>query len=118
MSDSLKDLLREILAFRDERDWRKFHTPRNIATALGIEVAELQETMLWKDDAEVRALLNDVTKREGIVDEVADILIYTLLFIDAANIDAAEAIRKKLLKNSERYPVEKSRGNATKYTNL
>lgn len=109
MSD-FKTLLNEILAFRDERDWKQFHSPKNLATALGIEAAELQETMLWKTDLEVERLLADPTRHDAVSNEIADVLIYALLFAHAAGIDPANAIRQKLEHNGRKYPADKVRG--------
>ncbi len=113
--NDIAELTESILKFRDERDWKQFHTPRNLATALSIEAAELQELFLWEGgDAEPRRSTNAEQKS----DEVADILIYALLFCHEMGIDPAEAVRRKLEKNRERYPVEKARGRSAKYTEL
>ena len=114
----LQELIAEIIAFRDERDWAQFHTPQNLAVALGIEAAELQQEMLWKTDAEVAELLGTDDGHERVSDEIADVLIYALLFCEAAGVDPAAAIRIKLAKNAEKYPVELARGTAAKYDNL
>ena len=115
-SDSLRTLTASALAFRDARDWRQFHSPRNLAAALAIGAAELQETLLWKSDEQVAGALKNADQREKISDEIADVLIYALLFADAAGVDAASSIRKKLLKNDIKYPVERAKGSAQKYT--
>lgn len=114
--DSLNALAAEILAFRDARDWKQFHSPKNLAAALSIEAAELQETLLWKSDEQVASGLSDDGQLERMSEEVADILIYALLFANAAGIDAAHSIRQKLLKNEAKYPVERAKGSARKYT--
>ncbi len=114
--DSLNALTAEILAFRDARDWKQFHSPRNLAAALSIEAAELQETLLWKSDEQVASGLSDDGQLERISEEVADILIYALLFANAAGIDVSQSIRQKLLKNEAKYPVERAKGSARKYT--
>ena len=114
----LQALIAEIITFRDERDWAQFHTPRNLAAALGIEAAELQQEMLWKTDAEVAELLGTGDGHGKVSDEIADVLIYALLFCEAAGVDPAAAIRVKLRKNAEKYPVELARGTAAKYDDL
>lgn len=114
----LPSLIEEIVAFRDERDWQQFHTPRNLAAALAIEAAELQEAMLWKDESEVADLVASKPGHGELSDEIADVLIYALLFAYAAGIDPEVAIRVKLKKNAEKYPVEKAKGSAAKYTDL
>jgi NTP pyrophosphatase (non-canonical NTP hydrolase) len=118
MSNLLSDLLSEILEFREARDWAQFHTPRNLAAALSIEAAELQETMLWKTDAQVRSLLDDPDRSRAVQHELADILVYALLLCHSAGVDPASAIREKLTINAAKYPVDLARGNATKYTHL
>ena len=114
----LHDLLEDVLRFRDERHWKQFHTPRNLAAGLAIEAAELQETLLWMSDPEVAAALQDPKTKDKIRDEIADVLIFALLFGDAANIDLTEAVRHKLAVNAQKYPVDLSRGSARKYTDL
>lgn len=116
--DRLSQLTEEILKFRDERDWAQFHTPRNLAAALSIEAAELQEILLWKSDAEVAELMTDSRIAGRLREEVADVLIYGLLLCHSANIDPAQAIREKLKANAAKYPVEKARGRSTKYSDL
>jgi len=115
---SFTELIDALRAFRDERDWAQFHSPQNLATALSIEVSELQELMLWKDAGEVEELAASKSGHGLLSDEVADVLIYALLFCDATGIDPEAAIRFKLGKNAERYPVEKAKGSAAKYTEL
>ena len=117
MMESLP-LIKRILAFRDERDWGRFHTPKNLATALSIEVAELQELMLWKNEEEVADLVASKAGHSELSDEIADILIYSLLFCETAGINPEAAIHTKLKKNAEKYPVEKAKGNAKKYRDL
>lgn len=108
----------EITAFRDERDWAQFHTPKNLAAALAIEAAELQELMLWRTDAEVEELVSSKAHHGRLSDEAADVLIYALLFCRASGIDPAAAIRFKLRKNAEKYPIELAKGKADKYDRL
>lgn len=115
---NFSQLIAEIVAFRDARDWKQFHTPRNLATGLSIEAGELLETMLWLNDAEVEALLGTASSRLAVEREVADVLIYALLLCHTITLDPAEAIREKLLENARKYPAEASRGSAVKYTHL
>ena len=115
---SFPELIEALRAFRDERDWAQFHTPQNLATALAIEVSELQELMLWKDAGEVEELAASKSGHGQLSDEIADVLIYALLFCDGTGIDPEAAIRFKLRKNADRYPVEKAKGSAAKYTEL
>lgn len=111
----IAELTETILEFRDERDWQQFHTPRNLAAALSVEAAELQELFLWEggDEGGDRSETPESQR-----DEIADVLIYALLFCHETGIDAERAIRRKLEKNRRRYPVEKARGRSVKYTEL
>ena len=112
------EVTREILAFRDERDWAQFHKPRQLAAALAVEAGELQEAMLWRTDLEVEALLGDVGKRVLIERELADVLIFTLLLCHETHTDPISAIRSKLRENAKKYPVKLARGKADKYPDL
>ncbi len=107
-----------VLEFRDARDWRQFHSLRNLITSLNLEAAELLELTQWKSDAEVEALPADPAIREALHDECADILLYLLLIAETAGIDLAAATRAKLAKNAQKYPVDKARGSRAKYTEL
>jgi NTP pyrophosphatase (non-canonical NTP hydrolase) len=112
------ELQQELLAFRDARDWKQFHTPRQLAAALAIEASEVQQLMLWKTDAEVTAALADGTLKLEIGDEIADVLSFALLLAHDLGLDPTELIRTKLKKNETRYPADKSRGRSTKYDKL
>jgi len=107
-----------ILKFRDERDWRQFHSLRNLITSLNLEAAELLELTQWKSDAEVEALPSSPQAGEALRDECADILLYLLLIAETAGIDLATAARAKLVKNAQKYPVAKAYGSRAKYTEL
>jgi len=115
MSGNLNEIMQDVVAFREDRNWAQFHTPRQLSTALSIEAAELQEVMLWKDDAAINVRLHEEPFRTRLSHEIADVLIYALLLSHATGIDPTDAIREKLIHNAEKYPVEKSKGNATKY---
>ncbi|HSW29072.1 MAG TPA: nucleotide pyrophosphohydrolase [Longimicrobiales bacterium] len=110
MNESLSDLTREIVAFRDARDWAQFHDPKNLALALSIEAAELNEHFLWKEAGQARI--------EGVQEELADVLIYALLVAHHYQMDPAALVRDKLRANEEKYPVDRARGRADKYTEL
>ncbi len=105
-----------VIEFRDARDWRQFHSLRNLITSLNLEAAELLELTQWKSDAEVEALPDDPLAHEALRDECADILLYLLLVADAAGIDLAIAARDKLVKNGKKYPIDKARGSRAKYS--
>ena len=116
--DRSQEILNALLAFRDARDWKQFHTPRQLAAALAIEACELQQAMLWKTDAEVEAGLADGTLKGELGDEIADVLSFALLLAHDLGLDPVELIAGKLARNEQRYPVDKSRGRATKYDKL
>jgi NTP pyrophosphatase (non-canonical NTP hydrolase) len=112
----IKALTEEIIRFRDERHWAQFHNSKDLAIALSIEAAELNEIFLWKNVEEVKGV--EGVKRGEIADELADILVYALMFAHRNNLDVEEIIRAKMKKNGEKYPVDKSRGSAVKYDRL
>ena len=108
-------VLARVLAFRAERDWERFHTPKNLAVSLALEAAELLEHFQWTDPP--RGELPEGAQAE-VEQEVADVAIYLLLFCHDQGIDLAGAIERKLELNRERYPVELARGRATKHSKL
>lgn len=108
--EAFKSLKEQILAFRDARDWSQFHNPKDLAIALSVEAAELLEAYLWKKDHEAST--------DAIRAELADVIIYAILFADSADIDIADAVRSKLEENGRKYPVGKAKGSARKYTEL
>ena len=113
---TIEELQQKIRTFRDERDWKQFHNPKDMATALAIEAAELQELFLWKNNQEIREVAE--VKREELSDELADIAAYLFELADNLGIDLGQAMVAKLAKNALKYPVEKSKGSHAKYTEL
>ena len=111
----LKTRLRD---FARTRAWDRFHTPKNLAMALGGEAGELLAELQWLSNEEVTEQLLDGDLRPRLEDEVADVLIYLLRFADVTGIDPVSAAWAKIERNEERYPVELARGNARKYTDL
>jgi len=112
----MKALVEQILAFRKERDWQQFHTPRTLASSIAIEASELLEIFQWSSDATMDC---DAAKhRVDIQRELADIAIYGLLMAHDLGIDLEEAITAKLAENGAKYPVEKAKGRREKYTEL
>jgi NTP pyrophosphatase (non-canonical NTP hydrolase) len=111
--DTIAALTKELLAFRDERDWKQFHNPKDLATALSIEASELQEIFLWKNGSQLDETIRD--KHEHIEQEVADIASYLLLLCNELDIDLDTAIRSKLEHNKAKYPADQVRGNSKKY---
>ena len=118
MSPSLETLTDRLIAFRDARDWRQFHNLKNLMVSLNLEAAELLELTQWQDDARVEAAISDPDFRARLAEECADVLIYLLLICERAGIDPIEAASDKIETNEAKYPVEKARGNARKYTEL
>lgn len=116
--NELEDLTRAIVAFRDRRDWKQFHSLKNLAAGLSIETAELQEILLWKSDSEVEALRRSASGRRRFAEEVADVLVFGLLFCHEAGLDPAQVVRQKLRHNAKKYPVRLAKGRALKYTEL
>jgi NTP pyrophosphatase (non-canonical NTP hydrolase) len=118
MDTSIADLIEKIREFRNARDWRQFHTLRNLITSVSIEAGELLELTQWKSEGEVGQIPHDPVQRKALEQESADVLIYLLLVADSVGFDLIEAAHHKLALNEKRYPVEKARGNATKYQNF
>ncbi len=114
MADSFIQLRDKVRAFAREREWEPFHTPKNLAMALIVEAAELVEHFQWLSPEQSAAL--DEKTREEVAQEAADILIYLTRLADVLDIDLAQAADAKLALNARKYPVEKSRGSAAKYT--
>jgi NTP pyrophosphatase (non-canonical NTP hydrolase) len=95
-----------VIAFRNQRDWEEYHTPKELATALSIEASELEEEFLWKGSDAVDQYLETPEGKEGVQDEIGDVLIYTLLFCERVGIDPLAAIASKLEKNKKKYPAD------------
>ncbi|MCK9260652.1 MAG: nucleotide pyrophosphohydrolase [Azoarcus sp.] len=114
--DALHELRDSLRSFAEERDWEQFHTPKNLAMALAGEAGEVIEHFQWLS-AEQSATLDD-TKREEVALELADVMLYLVRLADVLKVDLAEAARRKLAINAERYPVDKARGRADKYHQL
>lgn len=102
----MQELQDEIIKFQKERDWKKFHTPENLAKSISIEAAELLEHFQWGKEYD----------ENEVADELADVMIYCMYMADSLNLDIKEIIRNKMKKNAIKYPVSKSKVNAKKYT--
>lgn len=113
---NLEDLQKKIIAFRNARNWKQFHTPKDLAIGLTLEAGEVAEHFLWKDEKEIAEYLK--THKEEIADEMGDVLNYLLIMANDFGIDLADATDKKIDKNAIKYPVEKSKGRHTKYDQL
>ena len=112
----LEELTRRVVGFRDERDWKQFHSPRNLAVSISVQAAELLELFQWSSDD---SLAEDLAARHDDVERgLADVLIYALLLAHDSDIDLEGAITRKLAENASKYPAEKAKGSRRKYTDL
>ncbi|HAL10369.1 MAG TPA: nucleotide pyrophosphohydrolase [Staphylococcus sp.] len=111
--DEIKEVLKEINQFRDERNWRQFHNEKDLSLSISLEAAELLELFQWKSSEEVVG-----NKQERLAEELADVLIYSYMLADNLDFDINDIIRKKLMKNAEKYPIDKSKDRNTKYKDL
>lgn len=112
MSD-FQSIANELVRFRDDRDWSQFHDSKNLALAISIEAAELNELFLWKEGAAAEAVNLDRLK-----EELADIFSFCFLLADKHKLDVKEIVLEKIRTNEKKYPVEKARGSAKKYNEL
>ena len=115
---TIAELKSRVLAFARERDWEQFHAPKNLSMALAAEAGELMEHFLWSTPEASRAVVNDPAKRGKIAEELADVVIYALEFANVTGLDVAAVIEAKMGANAKKYPVEKAKGRADKYTEL
>ena len=107
------ETIQGVLKFRDDRDWRQFHTPKDLAISLSLEAAELLELFQWSGTD-----LECPGNRDKLREELADVLSYCILMADVCGLDLDEIMNEKVTKNEAKYPVEKARGSAAKYTEL
>lgn len=105
----MKETMERIKKFRDDRDWKQFHTPSNLAKAISIEAGELLEEFLWD---------NDNFNLQNVKEELADVIIYCIHMANALDVNIEDIINMKMDKNELKYPVEKAKGKSTKYTEL
>ena len=116
---TLHDLKKLISKFRDDRNWAKFYDPKNLAEAISVEAAELQELFLWQDvKAVVKKIKSDSAHRKQIEEELADVIIFAINFANAVKIDIAKVVKEKIDKNNKKYPAGKAKGRADKYNKL
>ena len=114
----IAELKSRVLAFARERDWEQFHSPKNLSMALAAEAAELMEHFLWAAPEQSFGISRDPAKRAKIAEELADVVIYALEFANATDLDVAAAVEAKMAANAKKYPIEKAKGRADKYTEL
>lgn len=114
--DDIKDLTKRIIAFRNARDWKQFHNPKDCALSLVLEAGEVMEHFQWKNAEEMQAHIKEHRKEIG--EELADVLYWVLLISNDLDIDIFEAAKQKMKRNEEKYPEDKAKGRHAKYTNL
>lgn len=110
----MRKLTEDLREFVRERDWEQFHSPKNLAMALSVEAAEIVEHFQWLTQDQSLRLSRE--RRDAVQDEIADVMIFLTMLADKLDIDPVAAAREKLAKNKNKYPVDKARGNALKYT--
>jgi NTP pyrophosphatase (non-canonical NTP hydrolase) len=111
--NDFKEIIDALIKFRNERDWEQFHDSKNLATAISIEAAELNELFLWKTVQE-----SEGVDKEKIKEELADILAFSFLLANKHGFDIKQIVLDKIKKNGEKYPVDKAKGTAKKYDQL
>ncbi|MGC9602524.1 MAG: nucleotide pyrophosphohydrolase [Minisyncoccia bacterium] len=112
----LQDLIKLVREFRDARDWKQFHNPKDSAISLTLEATEVLEHFQWKNKEEMEKYIK--SNKADIAEELADVLYWVFLMGNDLDIDLSEAFIKKLKKNGEKYPIDKAKGNHTKYNKL
>lgn len=110
---SIEEALHKAIKFRNARDWKQFHNPKDLSISISLEAAELLELFQWSGTD-----LDVAHKQKEMKEELADILIYCAYMADALGVDIAEIINEKIVLNEQKYPVEKAKGTARKYTEL
>lgn len=109
MSD-INDIVEQLVKFRNERDWEQFHNPKDLALALNVEAGELLELFLWKNAEEAN--------KEKVKEELADVFAFAFLLAEKYGFDVKDIVLEKIKQNGEKYPVDKAKGTAKKYTEL
>lgn len=100
-----RELEEKLVAFRDARSWRRYHTPKNLAISTAVELGELLEHFQWESDEEILESIKDPAKKEAIADEIADVIIYLTLLAHELGIDLDRAVEEKIEKNGKKYPL-------------
>ncbi len=113
---TIEELQKKVIKFRDDRDWKQFHNPKDLALSLTLEAAEVLEHFQWKNPQEIEAYI--IKNKNGIGEEIADVFKYLLTLSNDLGINLEEATLKKMSKDNKHYPVKKARGKHTKYTEL
>lgn len=113
---TISELTQLAIRFRDERDWKQFHNPKDMALSLVLEASEVLELMQWKNGDELQRHLE--AKRAQLGEELSDVLFWVLAMANDFSIDLGEAFKQKLVENAQKYPIDKAKGVSTKYTEL
>ena len=108
-----RETINQILKFRDDRNWKQFHNPKDLALSISLEAAELLEVFQWSGSDTVCE-----SKKDKIREELADVLIYCVLMADACGLDMDEIVLEKMKRNNVKYPIEKAKDSAKKYDEL
>lgn len=114
--NKVNEIVKKIINFRDARDWKQFHNPKDVSLSLVLEAGEVMEHFQWKDKKEIEKYVK--INKDDIGEELADVLYWILLMGHDLDIDVFDALDKKIKKNEEKYPVEKAKGKHTKYDKL
>ena len=114
----IKSLTNRLIDFRDDRNWKQFHSLKDLIISLNLEAGELLELTQWKDAKEFEVSVAGGQARRDLQEECADVLLYLLLIAEKSGIDLLQVASDKIDKNAKKYPVDKSRNNAKKYTQL
>ncbi len=112
----IRELQEKVIRFRDQRDWGKYHNPKDLAISLSLEAGELLEIFQWKTQDEVEFIKSDAEQRQRVKEELGDILIYALTMAHEFGFNPSEIILEKVKINEKKYPVDKAKGKADKYT--
>jgi len=115
---SIKELKDMVRKFCEKRDWDQYHNAKDLTIALSIEVAELLEIFRWKNEEEIRRIFEDEEKLKMIKDELADVLYFVLRIAQMNNIDLSSSLKEKIIKNEQKYPVDKFKGLNKKYNEV
>lgn len=114
-STTIKELKDKVQKFCEERDWDKFHNPKDLAIGVSTEASELLDIFRFKRDADIKEIMSDSSKRQKVGDEIADVLYFLLRFAQMNDFDLSKELERKLEKNNTNYPVEKAKGSNKKY---
>ncbi len=114
----IKHLQKRVIDFRNKRNWKQFHNPKDLAISLNLEAAEVLEHFQWKTETEIAEYLKKAANKKALAEELCDVLFWILTMAHDLEIDMPKAFEQKMKKNEKKYPVNKSKGKHTKYTKL